>query len=138
MPPETATRLQHLDLMARQISAQISCARRTPDPPSPSQTRMRLSDRRSRTAEEYDLALRRGLEEIENLLRARTEELQGERLRSREEERRSRSLLTEARDQLAVAERRADEAEEYLCALHKLIRDNLDFGRTHEAALTRP
>ena len=138
MSPETATRLQHLDVMARQISTQISGAGRGPDLPGASQPRLRFGDLGSRKAEGYDLALRRGLEEIENLLRARTEELHGERLRSREEERRSLSLLTETRDQLAVAQKRAEEAEEYLCALHKLIRSNLDFARPHEAALTRP
>ena len=132
MSLETATRLQHLDLMARQISTQISGARRAADLPSPTELRIQSGDRQSRKAEDYNLALRRGLEEIENLLRARTEELQGERLRSREDEQRSRSLLIETRDQLAVAEKRAEEAEEYLCALH-----NLDFARTHEAALTR-
>lgn len=138
MSPETATRLQHLDVMARQISTQISGAGRAPDLPGSSQPRLRFGDRISRKTEGYDLALRRGLEEIENLLRARTEELQGERLRSREEKRRSLSLLTEMREQLALAEKRAEEAEEYLCALHKLIRNNLGFARPHEAALTRP
>lgn len=187
MSIETAARLQNLDLMARQISTQISGARRAAVLPGASgQPPVPSVDRGSRKAEENALALRRGLEqaeilakrpsrlpipspsrvssgdraprkddgakvalkrnldEVEDLLRTRTEALYGERLRPPGDEQRAQSLLVrtrnllkETREQLAAAQKRAEEAEEYLAALHDILRINLDFGRTSVAALTR-
>lgn len=185
MSLETAARLQNLDLMARQISTQISGdrrpaalaslgfarirssepgrpraeenilalrprldeaetpARRHASLPSLSQPRAQPGDSGPRRRDENAVALKRGLEEAESLLRIRTQELHGERLRSQGDEQRAqnlllrtRTLLEETRDQLAAAQKRAEEAEEYLCALYQLIRVNLDFGRANEAALT--
>ncbi len=178
MSLETAARLQDLELMARQISTQISGSGRPNG--SPGISPLRSASCGSRNAEEYILALRRGLDEAgnhatrpcrppspsssrdlgprkaddstlaprrgseEGSLRARTEQLHGERLPSQGDEQttqmllqRTRTLLSETRDQLAAAQKRAEEAEEYLSALHQLIRHNLDFSRTNAAALTR-
>ena len=184
MSLETAARLQDLDLMARQISTQISAAGRPVGLPSLSVARSRLRERGLPRAEETILALQRRLDEVKDLARCPArlptpsqpsarpgdggrperekntiplkrgieetdgllgpQELHGEGLRSQGDEQRAqtlllrtRTLLKETRDQLAATQKRAEEAEGYLSALHQLIRINLDFGRASEAALTR-
>jgi hypothetical protein len=117
-----------------QVSALNSIVRAA-DMMSARQERIQFTERRSQEAEEQNIALRRQLTDTEDLLRIRTEELQRERKRSAESEQRSATLLdkaqlmlAETQEQLAVAEKRANQAEEYLAALHDLIRENLEFS----------
>lgn len=97
------------------------------------QEQLLLTERRAQDAEELAALLRRQMNELESKLRTALDLAQRERKRAEELEQRSaelldrtQAMLSEAGDQLAAAEKRATQAEEYLVTLQSMIRDRLE------------
>lgn len=97
------------------------------------QEQLLLSERRAQDAEEAAALLRRQLNDVEGKLRTALDLAQRERKRAEDLEQRSaelldrtQAMLAEASDQLAAAEKRATQAEEYLATLQSMIRERLE------------
>ena len=92
-----------------------------------------MTERRAHDAEEQVLMLRRQMNDLEVKLRTALDLAQRERKRAEDLEQRSaemldrtQAMLTEAGEQLAASEKRAEQAEEYLATLQTVIRERFE------------
>jgi chromosome segregation ATPase len=97
------------------------------------QEQLQATERRATEAEEQVVALRRQINDLEMKLRTALDLAQRERKRAEDLEQRSaemldrtQAMLTDASEQLAASEKRANQAEDYLANLQSLIRDRLE------------
>ncbi len=94
---------------------------------------VQITERRAQEAEDRVEALKRHLIETEDRLTATLDQLDRERKRNEELERRSaemldrtQAMITDASERLQSSEKRASLAEEYLVTLQTMIRERLD------------